>query len=275
MPLKNAVAILTGAGRTKGVGAATAKKLAAQGCSILINCLKSKEQAELLVGECKAFGVDAALYIGDVTQTEVCKGMAAFVNDKWGRADILVNCAGATKPAPYESLEKLTAEDFSHLFAVNATAPFLMAQAFQPLLQASGDAVIINVSSAAGISGKGSSIAYAVAKGAENTLTLSLAQALSPEVRVNAVCPSFIDSSWWDNAYKDRPEKYKGLIASMQQSNLLRKVLTPDDVANTIIDLINNRMMTGELIRLDAGMHIGKANKRETIIDQAPVLRKS
>ena len=141
-------------------------------------------------------------------------------------------------------------------------------------MQASGDGALVNVSSAAGISGKGSSIAYAVAKGAENTLTLSLAQALSPEVRVNAVCPSFIDSSWWDEAYQNKQEKYQGLISSMQQSNLLQKVLTPEDVANTILSIIQNPVMTGELIRLDAGMHIGKANKRETIVDQAPILRK-
>lgn len=150
---------------------------------------------------------------------------------------------------------------------MNVTAPYLLCRAFHSLLRASGDGVIVNVSSAAGITGKGSSIAYAAAKGAENnTLTLALAQALSPEVRVNAVYPSFIDSSWWEEKFAGKEDNYKPLVNNMQKSNLLNRVLRPSDVADTILSIVKNPVMTGELIRLDAGAHIGRANPREKLI---------
>lgn len=265
MIFKGAVAILSGAGRTNGVGAATARLLAKKGCNILINCVKNKDQALSVVEDCKKEGVDAEIFIGDASKSETCQKMADIVRKKWQRADILINSLGITKGASYEKLDQLTEEDFKIMFSVNATAPYLMCQAFQSMLRASGDAAVINVSSAAGITGKGSSIAYAAAKGAENTLTLALAQALSPEVRVNAVCPSFIDSSWWEETFEGREDKYKNLVKNMQENNLLKRVLKPIDVAHTILTILKNPVITGELIRLDAGSHIGKANPRENI----------
>ena len=260
--LRGSVAILAGAGRVNSVGAATARLLAKEGCNLLINTLKNREQAKKVADECRALGAETEIFIGDVTKASTCSEISEFVQSKWKRADILVNCVGATKSASYEKLEQLTEKDFAALFATNATAPFLMAQAFQSQLRAA-HGVIINVSSAAGITGKGSSIAYAAAKGAENTLTLALSQALSPEIRVNAVCPSFIDSSWWDETVKKDEGRYQNLIKSMQESNLLKRVLTPADVAFTILHLIKSPVITGELIRLDAGAHVGKANKRD------------
>ena len=263
MILEKSVAVLVGAGKINGVGAATALRLAKKGCNLLIHCHTSKQQAVVVLEACKQENVEVELFVGDATKTAVCKEMAEFVEAKWGRADILVNCLGATKAASYEKLELLDEKDLAHLFAVNVTAPYLMAQAFQKLLKQSGDAVLINVSSAAGITGKGSSIGYAAAKGGENTLTLALAQALSPEVRVNAICPSFIDSSWLEDAFKNKEEKYQTLLESIRSSNLLNRVLKPEDVATTILSVIENPVMTGELIRLDAGAHVGKANLRD------------
>jgi 3-oxoacyl-[acyl-carrier protein] reductase len=262
MNLSGKVAILTGAGRLKSIGASTAILLAQNGCNILINCRNHKEQAEQVVDQCRQLGVDATFFMGDLTQESVCQSMAEFTQNRWGRADIIINSMGFTKSAPYEDLSGLTADDFSKMYAINATAPFLVIQAFQKMLKKSGDACIVNVSSSSSLTGKGSSIAYASSKGALNTLTLALAQALSPEVRVNAVCPSFVDSSWWDEAFLGREDQYKSLINSMQSNNLLNKVLTPIDVARTILSIIQNSLMTGEIVRLDAGAHIGKANIR-------------
>ncbi len=204
----------------------------------------------------------AELFVGDLTQEKTCHDFRVFTQEKFGRVDLIINCIGATKSVPYENLEKLSAEDFARLLAINVTAPYLIAQAFQHLLKISGEGVLINISSAAGMTGKGSSIAYAAAKGAENTLTLALAQALSPEIRVNAICPSFIDSSWWEGAFTGREDKYQGLIKTMQDNNLLGRVLKPIDVAQMVLAIIQNPCMTGELIRLDAGAHLGKANPR-------------
>ncbi len=262
MSLKGSVAVLTGSGRVHGIGAATARMLADQGCHVLINTLKSQEEADLVAFECRQKGVEAEVFMGDVSHPEICHSMAEWVKNKWGRADILVNCLGATKSASYEKLNQLTSEDFGKLFSVNATSIYLMAQAFQDLLKASGNGVMINITSAAGITGKGSSIAYAAAKGAANTLTLALAQALSPEVRVNAVCPSFVDSSWWEESFAGKADKYQSLVNSIRENNLLNKVLKPMDVAQMIISMIQNPLMTGELIRMDGGAHVGKANAR-------------
>lgn len=262
MIIKGSVSVITGSGRVNGVGAATAKLLAKKGSNILINCVKNQHQAEQVVDDCKRLGVDAALFMGDLTKRSVCQELSKFVEDKWGRTDILVNCLGVTKSANYEKLEQLDEEDFGRIFAVNVTAPYLIIQSFQKLLKASGNGAIVNVSSAAGLSGVGSSIAYAAAKGAENTLTLALAKALSPEVRVNGVCPSFIDSSWWEEPYLKKEGEYTALLNNIRQGNLLNKVLTPIHVASTILSVVENEMMTGELIRIDAGAHIGKANVR-------------
>jgi 3-oxoacyl-[acyl-carrier protein] reductase len=262
MNLTNKVAVITGAGRLNGVGAATAKLLAAQGVNLVLTCLKSQDQAEKVIRECRNLGVSAELFLGDLTQEKMCRDLFLFTQEKFGRVDIIVNCIGATKSAPYENLEKLNSEDFARLFSVNVTAVYLIAQVFQGLLKASGDGILINISSAAGMTGRGSSMAYAAAKGAENTLTLALAQALAPEVRVNAICPSFIDSSWWEEAFMGREEKYQGLIKTMKENNVLGRVLKPIDVAYTVLSMIQNPCMTGELIRLDAGAHLGRLNPK-------------
>lgn len=268
MILKGAVAVLSGSGRLNGVGAATARLLAKEGCNVMINCIRSKEQALVIVEQCKALGVDSDLVVGDITKQAVCQHIAEQVQIRWGRADILVNCVGSTKSVPYENLAGLDASDFANIMATNITAPFLMAQALRSLLIASGDAAIVNVSSVSGITGRGCSMAYSAAKGGENTLTLALAQALSPEVRVNAVCPSFIASSWWDGVYDGKANEYQARVNRIKGNNLLKKILTPMDVAQTILSIINSSVMTGELIRLDSGAHIGQANMRNINITQ-------
>src|SRR6202000_3295320 len=120
----------------------------------------------------------------------------------WGRLDALVNNAGVTKHMEHNNLDGLSAEDFQRLFGVNTIGPFQMVRAARSLLEAgakaSGRASSgVNVSSVAGISGVGSSVAYAASKGALNTITLSLARALAPLIRANTVCPGYIDTPWF------------------------------------------------------------------------------
>ena len=109
---------------------------------------------------------------------------------------MLVNSAGTTKFVPQSDLDGLSAEDFQRVFAVNTIGPFQMARAAAPHLKAAGRGCVVNVSSTAGIFGSGSSIAYAMSKAALNTLTIALARVLAPEVRVNAVCPGFVQGRW-------------------------------------------------------------------------------
>ena len=118
---------------------------------------------------------------------------------------------------------------------------------------------MLNTSSIAGVTGIGSSVAYAASKGALNTLTLSLARALAPAIRVNAVCPGYIDTRWFSDHMPE--EKYLGLRASIEQTTPLKVASSPDDVADSALFLISDaaRHVTGETLLIDAGMHLGFA----------------
>ena len=138
---------------------------------------------------------------GDVSRDEDCKKIVAAAAP-WGRLDALVNNAGTTKHVAHDNLDGLSAEDFQRIFGVNTIGPFQMVRAARSLLEAGAKAsgrpsAVVNVSSVAGISGVGSSVAYAASKGALNTMTLSLARALAPLIRVNTVCPGYIDTPWF------------------------------------------------------------------------------
>ncbi|HUN94649.1 MAG TPA: SDR family oxidoreductase, partial [Bradyrhizobium sp.] len=192
-------AIITGS--ASGLGAATAAMLAKDGARIVINYSSSQKEAEETADLCRSAGGDVVVVQGDVSRDEDCRKLAAAAED-WGRLDILINNAGVTKHVPHGDLDGLSSEDFQRLFGVNTIGPFQMVRATRPLLEAaakeSGRASsVVNVSSVAGISGIGSSVAYAASKGALNTMTLSLSRALAPLIRVNTVCPGYIDTPWF------------------------------------------------------------------------------
>jgi 3-oxoacyl-[acyl-carrier protein] reductase len=192
-------AIVTGS--ASGLGAATAAVLAKGGGKIAVNYSNSKKEAEETADLCRKAGADVVVVQGDVSRDEDCRKIVAAVGG-WGGLDILVNNAGTTKHVPHNDLDGLSAEDFQRIYAVNTIGPFQMIRAARPLLEtaakASGHASsVVNVSSVAGIGGGGSSVAYAASKGALNTITQSLARALAPLIRVNTVCPGYIDTPWF------------------------------------------------------------------------------
>ncbi len=250
------IALLTGTGRLNGIGAATAELLAKSGYHIIINCIKNRSQAERVVYNCKTHGVEAELVMGDISEPRVSTQIAQLIEEKYQKLDVLINCAAITKSALYKNLSALNAEDFTKTFAVNVTSIYLITQAVELLLRKSADATIINLSSLAGITGRGSSIAYAASKGAVNTLTLALARALAPAIRVNAICPSFVDSSWWEEKFNRNSDEYKDLLEDMRNASLIGKVVKSIDVAQIILSVIQNPVITGELITIDAGAHL-------------------
>src|SRR5947209_138498 len=188
-------AIVTGS--ASGLGAATAAILAKGGARIVVNYSNSKAEAEATADLCRSAGAEVVVVQGDVSRDEDCRKIAAAAAP-WGRLDILVNNAGTTKHVAHDNLDGLSAEDFQRIFAVNSIGPFQMLRATRSLLEAAAKASgrassVVNVSSIAGISGIGSSVAYVASKGALNVMTMSLARALAPLIRVNAVCPGYID----------------------------------------------------------------------------------
>ena len=187
MALDGSVIVVSGS--ATGLGAAVAKGVAAKGARVVINYTKSLGDAEETVQACADLGTEALLCQGDVSSDADCRRMAAAALEKWGRIDGLVNNAGASKFASHADLESLTGDDFLHIYNVNVVGAYQMTRAAAPHMKAQGRGTIVNVSSISAITGAGSSIAYAASKGALNTMTASLARALAPEIRVNAVCP--------------------------------------------------------------------------------------
>lgn len=250
------VAIVTGS--ATGVGAATARMLAERGWNVVINYTKSEAEARETQAACERFGVETLLCQADVSKDEDCRRMAAETVQKWGRIDALVNNAGTTKFMDHANLEGLDAEDFLRIYAVNVVGVFQMTRAVVPHMKAAGSGAIVNVSSIAGVMGVGSSIAYVASKGALNTMTLSLARVLGPEIRVNAVCPGFIEGRWLRQGLGD--QGYEAAKAAQERAAPLRRVASPEDVAEVIVWLIEGaRHVTGELILVDGGVHLGGA----------------
>ena len=245
------VAIVTGA--SSGIGAASAKMLAEAGVKVLVNYGGNTEGADATVAACQAAGVEAFALQGDVGDDDTCKAIAAAATDRWGRIDILVNNAGVTVTANHRDMDALDASDFNRLYRVNTIGAYQMVRASLPALQKAEAASVINTSSIAGISGMGSSVAYAATKGALNTMTLSLARALAPEVRVNAVCPGFVDSEWWAKQMDE--EKIEKLRERARSTTPLHRVVTSEDVAEAImLFALNGRSITGQLLVIDNGM---------------------
>jgi NAD(P)-dependent dehydrogenase (short-subunit alcohol dehydrogenase family) len=252
-------AIVTGS--ASGLGAATAEILARSGARLVINYSSSQKEAEATAELCRKAGAAEVLVAqGDVSKDEDCRKIVAAAGG-WGRLDVLVNNAGTTKHVAHADLDGLSAEDFQRLYGVNTIGPFQMVRAARSLLEAGAKAsgrpsAVVNVSSVAGISGVGSSIAYAASKGALNTMTLSLSRALAPLIRVNTVCPGYIDTPWFT---KGRGEAgAKQVRDSVVAKVPLKVASSADDIAQLVCFLAMpaSSNMTGEVVRMDAGMHL-------------------
>jgi 3-oxoacyl-[acyl-carrier protein] reductase len=190
-----AVAIVTGSAR--GIGAACAKALARAGLDVLISYASRSSEADATAAACRSLGVDAVAHKSDVSSDHQCRELAGHAVSRWGRIDVLINNAGTTKFTDADDLEAITAEDFERIFSVNVTGAYQMTRAASTALRESPTGSVVNISSHSGISGIGSSSAYCASKGALNTLTLSLARSLAPDIRVNA--DLWIPAGWRTN----------------------------------------------------------------------------
>src|SRR5437868_4000774 len=258
--LKGRVAIVTGS--SSGIGASVALGLARCGADVVINYSKSAKEAEEVADAVRQTGVQVQAVQANVGSDADCRKLAASAMDAFGRIDIRVNNAGITKFAGHRDLDALNAEDFTNIYSVNVIGAFQMIRACVEGLRAHGDGAVVNVSSIAGIEGIGSSVAYAASKGALNTMTLSLARALAPEIRVNAICPGFMDTRWFSDAYDK--ETAQRLRDNIKNTTPLQVVSTAEDVADAPLVLISDaaRRITGETLLVDAGQHLGSAPLR-------------
>jgi 3-oxoacyl-[acyl-carrier protein] reductase len=252
MEVEGRAALITGGGT--GVGRATALDLARRGCSVAVNYSRSADDAEQTAADARALGVRAVALQADVADDAQCRSLVEAAVAELGRLDALVQSAGVTVFVPHADLEKVQTQDWEHLMAVNVVGAFQCARAARGPLEEAGDGEIVNVSSVAGIAGVGSSIPYCASKAALNNLTLTLARALAPKVRVNAVAPGFITGRWLAGGLGDAYEAIKG---AMEARAPLGRVCDPEDVAAAILSLITGSdLVTGQIVAVDGGMLI-------------------
>lgn len=248
------VAIVTGS--SSGVGAATARALAAKGWNVTINYARSAAAAEQVAADCRALGADVLSVQADMAEDADCRRLVEATLERWGRLDALVNNAGTTKFCKHADFAGLDKQDFLDIYAVNTVGPFQMVRAAEQALRASGRGAVVNVASIAGLAGVGSSIAYAASKGALITMTKSLARVLGPEVRVNAVCPGFIQGEWLREGLG--ADTYDAFKQKLERQNPLRLTATAEQVAEGILFFIEGpSITTGETLILDGGAHLG------------------
>jgi 3-oxoacyl-[acyl-carrier protein] reductase len=256
LTLTGKVAIVTGGAR--GLGAAVARGLAKRGAAVVINYARSRQEAEYLVSEMRALGGDGIAVRGDVSEDADCRQIARTAIERWGRIDVLINnAATTTRMAAHDDLEALQAEDFLASYRTNVIGAFQMIRACQATMKAQGYGAVVNISSVGAIKGTGTSVSYSASKGALNNLTLSLARALGPEIRVNAVCPGFMATRWFSDAFGQ--EGLDELIARQRLATPLQRAGTPEDVAVSVLFLADEGAVhnTGTILVCDAGWQLG------------------
>jgi len=243
-----------------GLGAAIALGAARRGArAVVLNCTKSMKEAEETAAHVRNAGAEALIAQGDVADDAACRAIAQAAA-RFGHIDALVNNAGTTKQVPnHADMEGLSSEDFHRLWGVNVVGPFQMVRAARSLLEAADKPSVLMVSSIAGVTGIGSSVAYAATKGALNTMTISLARALAPKIRVNALCPGFIDTRWFSDAFGE--ETTQRIRENVANTTPLKAASKPEDIADAGLFFISDaaRHVTGETLLVDAGLHLGYA----------------
>ncbi|HZK83108.1 MAG TPA: SDR family oxidoreductase [Desulfosporosinus sp.] len=244
--LQGRIALITGGGT--GIGRAIALILARSGVHIALNFSRSEEDALKSCQEIQAIGVRCSIYKADVAQDTEVRLMVSQVVTDYGKLDILINNAGMTHFVEHTDLEGMKEEYWDDIMGVNVKGMFFCCRAVAGELKKSGGC-IVNITSIAGLTGLGSSIAYAASKAAGISVTKSLARVLAPEVRVNAVAPGIVQTRW--------VEGKEDHIARLAAGTPLGRIAAPDDIAEVVFSLIAHAgFVTGQTIVVDGGSFI-------------------
>jgi 3-oxoacyl-[acyl-carrier protein] reductase len=247
MNLQDKVAVVTGA--SGGIGAATAHRLAEAGAHVIVGYNSRSVEAAAIANALPGSG-HRVMRI-PMLETNVIHEVAATVAHDFGRCDVLVNSAGFTRMVPHHDLEALDDDLIDAIFAANVRGPFAMVRAFAPLMKKSGDAVIVNISSVAAITGSGSNIAYGGSKAALDTMALSLARVLGPEIRVLTVSPAAVDTAFV-------PGRTTAMVEKVAATTPLKRVVQADEVALAIMAAVTHlTSSTGIVIPVDGGKLVG------------------
>lgn len=245
MKLDKKVTLVTGS--TRGIGRAIAMKFAEEGASVIVNASKSGSEAESTLSALpKRKGQEHRFIKADIRNSAQITEMMKEIHKKYGRLDILVNNAGKTRFVEHKKLAEITHDLFDDMYSMHLKGPFVCVEQALPLLKKSKDAQVINIASIAAITAVGSNIAYCAMKAALVNMTKSLARALAPSVRINAVSPGLIET---------------GLSKDWAKYNAKQLVKTPmgrlgkpEDVASAVFALATSlNYVTGQNIVVDGG----------------------
>ena len=235
--------LITGGGT--GIGRATALLFAEHGMNVVVNYSRSRDEAETTASDVRKLGAKAIAVCADVSDDAAVAAMMQEAIGEFGRLDVLVNNAGMTHIIPYTELDELTGEKWDDILGVNVKGTFFCSRAAIPAMRKNGGGHIVNVSSIAATTARGSSIAYAASKAAINNMTKAMALSQAPDIRVNAVAPGVVETRWvvgWEH-YTEAHRK----------DTPLQRVAQPEDVAKAIYALACNDFITGEVLTVDGG----------------------
>jgi 3-oxoacyl-[acyl-carrier protein] reductase len=237
-------------GAATGIGRSAVLALARAGHDVALNFSSSEAAARETAAEAEKLGARTLLVRCDVSDEAGVRAMLKKVEETFGRLDVLINNAGTTAPWKPKDLETLSLDDWDRVFAVNVRGLFQVTRASIGLLKASRGCVV-NTASIVGLRPGPQPLPYAASKAAVVNLTKTLAWNLGPDIRVNAVAPGWMEGDWMRRMLKD---KYDDLMGKRAKATPLKRVVTADDVAETMMSLVeSNRFVTGEVIVIDGG----------------------
>ena len=242
MDIKGKNAIVTGASR--GIGRATALRLASLGANIAVIYSGNEAAASETVEMCRAKGVEAKAYRCDVASGEEAKATVQEIRKDFGSVEILVNNAGITKDGLIAFMKE---EDFDRVIAVNLKGAFNMIRNTAALMLRSKCGRIINISSVSGMMGNAGQANYSASKAGVIGLTKSVARELASKgITCNAVAPGFIET----DMTRDIPQDDNPLLSSIPLGHMGKA----EDVADAVAFLASSDYITGEVLRVDGGI---------------------
>jgi 3-oxoacyl-[acyl-carrier protein] reductase len=247
--LANRVALVTGG--AGGIGTAVCEELAALGATVVVGYRNSRDPAEALVGRLPQASFPHAALRAPVTDSNALGELATEIDRRYGRCDILVNCAGTTRFVPHSRLDELDDALIDEILATNVRGAFASVRALHPLMRRGGDALVVNISSIAAFTAMGSNIMYCASKAALDNMTKSLARALAPEIRVVSVSPGLVDTEFirkLDKAWRDE----------QAARTPLKRLATPREIAQAVAAMATSlTFATGVIIPIDGGRPLG------------------